>query len=159
MAAGRNIEFVGRNDFQVNVQGYRVELGEIEKVVTAHPKAHEAAVVTVEDKADHKRLVAYYTCRKSSKLGEDIVGSDELGKDVNDLREEFLQLGYEQQFQFVQRMLIREGVPSQSSARDEMTNLLDVFSRNSVAIDRYSSRPREQSVVRFAAADNESQII
>jgi hypothetical protein len=44
---------------------------------------------------------------------------------------------------------------SQSSARDEMTNLLDVFSRNSVAIDSYSLRPSEQSVVLFAAADNE----
>jgi len=78
-----------------------------------------------------------------------------LGKDVNDLREEFLQLGYEQQFQFVQRMLMREGMLSQSSARDEMTNLLDVFSRNSVAIDSYSLRPSEQSVVLFGAADNE----
>jgi hypothetical protein len=48
-------------------------------------------------------------------------------KDVNDLREEFLQFGYEQKFKFVQRMLIREGMISQSSARDEMTNLLDVF--------------------------------
>ena len=78
-----------------------------------------------------------------------------LGKDANDLREEFLQLGYEQQFQFVQRMLNREGMQSQSSARDEMTNLRDVFSRNSVAIDSYSLRPSEQSVVLFAAADNE----
>ena len=64
-----------------------------------------------------------------------------LGKDVNDLREQFLELGYERQFQFVQRMLICEGMLSQSSARDEMTNLLDVFSRNSVAIDSYSLRP------------------
>jgi hypothetical protein len=56
-------------------------------------------------------------------------------------------------------MLIREGMLSQSSARDEMTNVLDVFSRNSVAIGSYSLRPSEQSVVLFAAADNESQII
>ncbi len=50
-----------------------------------------------------------------------------LGKDVNDLREEFLQLGYEQQFQFVHRMLMREGMLSQSSARDKMINLPKVF--------------------------------
>jgi amino acid adenylation domain-containing protein len=78
-----------------------------------------------------------------------------LGKDVSDLREGFLQLGYEQQFKFIQEMLICEGMLSQHAARDEMTNLLEVFSRNSAAMDNYSLRPSEQPVVLFAAADNE----
>ena len=32
-----NIEFLGREDFQVKVQGYRVELGEIEAALAEHP--------------------------------------------------------------------------------------------------------------------------
>jgi len=40
------MQFLGRRDFQVKVKGYRVELGEIESTLLAHPQV-EAAVVTV----------------------------------------------------------------------------------------------------------------
>ena len=40
-----NIEFIGRSDFQVQVRGFRVELGEIENAIIASGKVKEAAVV------------------------------------------------------------------------------------------------------------------
>ncbi|MGK7905411.1 MAG: amino acid adenylation domain-containing protein [Hormoscilla sp.] len=55
-----NIEFLGRKDFQVKVQGYRIECGEIETTLLLHP-AVQAAVVTAVggDRQAEKSLVAY----------------------------------------------------------------------------------------------------
>ena len=43
------IEFVGRNDFQVKVRGFRVELGEIETVLRTHEGVRDAVVVARSD--------------------------------------------------------------------------------------------------------------
>src|SRR5579864_7603526 len=55
------IEFVGRNDFQVKVRGFRIELAEIEARLVGYDGVREAVVVAQEDAAGGKRLVAYYT--------------------------------------------------------------------------------------------------
>ncbi|MGA5129722.1 amino acid adenylation domain-containing protein [Streptomyces olivoreticuli] len=49
------IEFLGRNDFQVKINGHRIELGEIETVLAAHPEVRSAVVVA----PDARRLVAH----------------------------------------------------------------------------------------------------
>jgi len=50
LGCGRPVGILGRIDQQVKVRGYRVELGEIETVVSAHPGVREAAVtVSGED--------------------------------------------------------------------------------------------------------------
>jgi amino acid adenylation domain-containing protein len=54
-----NIEFGGRADFQVKIQGYRVELGEIEAVLEQHPLIRSAVVTAVSQPQVKPRLVAY----------------------------------------------------------------------------------------------------
>lgn len=65
--ADGNVEFYGRTDRQINVRGFRVELGEIEATLSRYSAVQEAVVVAHEDECSdsltalgrNKRLVAY----------------------------------------------------------------------------------------------------
>ncbi|MEE1927860.1 amino acid adenylation domain-containing protein [Streptomyces sp. TRM 70351] len=52
---------LGRVDDQVKVHGYRVELGEIEAALRAHPDVRDAIVVALPDPRDQLELRAAYT--------------------------------------------------------------------------------------------------
>ncbi|MGL5863180.1 MAG: non-ribosomal peptide synthetase, partial [Phycicoccus sp.] len=52
------LEFVGRADQQIKVRGFRVELGEVESALRAHP-AVRAASVGVQATGETRRLVAH----------------------------------------------------------------------------------------------------
>ncbi|MCB4424428.1 amino acid adenylation domain-containing protein [Xenorhabdus nematophila] len=54
-----NIEYLGRNDFQVKLRGFRIELGEIEARLAGYHGVREAVVLAREDEPGQKRLVAY----------------------------------------------------------------------------------------------------
>ncbi|MER6074420.1 amino acid adenylation domain-containing protein [Streptomyces sp. NPDC001817] len=53
------LEFVGRVDDQVKLGGFRVGLGEIESVLTAHPAVSAAAVSVYETEDGDRRLAAH----------------------------------------------------------------------------------------------------
>jgi amino acid adenylation domain-containing protein len=75
---GGDIEFLGREDSQIKIRGYRVELGEIEATLVSHRQVRDAVVV-VRDSGSagtpgEKRLNAY------------IVAEAEWAADIGELR-------------------------------------------------------------------------
>ncbi|KFX10449.1 hypothetical protein KP24_21930, partial [Pectobacterium atrosepticum] len=57
--ADGNIEYLGRNDFQIKLRGFRIEPGEIEARLMGCSGVQDAVVIVREDNPNDKRLVAY----------------------------------------------------------------------------------------------------
>ncbi|MGW8703226.1 amino acid adenylation domain-containing protein, partial [Streptomyces eurythermus] len=68
------LEFLGRIDQQVKINGHRIELGEIEAELTRHPSVAQAAVLVQELPTGGRRLVAH------------VVGADDARPDPETLR-------------------------------------------------------------------------
>lgn len=57
--ANGEIEFLGRQDFQVKVRGFRIELGDVEAALEKHPDLAQVVVQAIAESSDSKVLVAY----------------------------------------------------------------------------------------------------
>lgn len=58
-----NIEFLGRNDFQIKLRGHRIELGEIEACLEQHAGVQQAVVVLRVHSEGDARLHGYFVPR------------------------------------------------------------------------------------------------
>ncbi|HEY6230140.1 MAG TPA: non-ribosomal peptide synthetase, partial [Pyrinomonadaceae bacterium] len=67
--ADGNLEFAGRQDSQVKLRGFRVELGEIESVLAGHAAVKENVVV-LKDDGKVKRLIAYVVMNDHTPMAE-----------------------------------------------------------------------------------------
>ena len=68
----RNIEFLGRIDDQVKIHGFRIELQEIESLLSQHPAISATVVLAREDELGHKRLVAYLVASQNLEQSGDL---------------------------------------------------------------------------------------
>ncbi|MFE3292550.1 amino acid adenylation domain-containing protein, partial [Rhodococcus sp. NPDC059234] len=58
-ATARELEYLGRSDFQIKIRGFRIELGEIDAVLRAHPDVAFAATVGRTGPSGDTVLVGY----------------------------------------------------------------------------------------------------
>ncbi|MBR1812263.1 MAG: amino acid adenylation domain-containing protein [Lachnospiraceae bacterium] len=58
--ADGTIDFIGRNDGQVKVRGFRIELTEVEAVIRTFPGITDATVQAFEDEASGEKYIAAY---------------------------------------------------------------------------------------------------
>ncbi|GAA4669887.1 hypothetical protein GCM10023347_24580 [Streptomyces chumphonensis] len=87
-----NLEILGRDDLQVKIGGFRVELGEIEAALTRHPEVAEAAVVATGTDRHARALAACVVPAASppdraadrAEDGRDAYDAEELGEVVTD---------------------------------------------------------------------------
>ncbi len=63
-----SIEFLGRMDTQIKLNGFRIEPGEIENCLTAYPGVRQAAVAVRENGNHIRRLAAYLTLETGVRL-------------------------------------------------------------------------------------------
>jgi L-proline---[L-prolyl-carrier protein] ligase len=59
---------IGRKDHMIKTRGYRVELGEIEAVMVAHPAVNEAVALAIPDEAIGNAIHAIVTINESNSL-------------------------------------------------------------------------------------------
>ncbi|HEY1354230.1 MAG TPA: non-ribosomal peptide synthetase [Ktedonobacteraceae bacterium] len=64
--ADGTITFLGRNDHQVKVRGFRIELAEIEAALAAHPAMQECCALSVPIDTQENQLIAFFVPREQA---------------------------------------------------------------------------------------------
>lgn len=60
LLANGEVDFIGRNDGQVKVRGFRIELTEVEAIIRAFPGIKDATVQAFEEEASGEKYIAAY---------------------------------------------------------------------------------------------------
>jgi amino acid adenylation domain-containing protein len=82
------LEFLGRQDYQVKLRGYRVELGEIEGALGSNADVEQAAVVVRDEEGGgEKRLIAYVVLKGGERKRGGLNGKEGIVKLRNYLKE------------------------------------------------------------------------
>ncbi|MGN7131733.1 amino acid adenylation domain-containing protein [Rhodococcoides corynebacterioides] len=68
-----DLDYLGRTDFQVKVRGLRIELGDVEAALLAHPGVDHAVAVARPDHRGDTRLVGYVAGPSAASLSPDDV--------------------------------------------------------------------------------------
>lgn len=68
------LEFIGRDDDQLKIRGFRVEPGEVESMLGRCPGVRRAAIVAEGGSAQTKRLIAFIVPVPSSRASDEVVG-------------------------------------------------------------------------------------
>ncbi len=85
------IEFVGRRDFQVKLNGHRIELGEVENALMKHSLVDQAVATIFEDANGRKSLEAFVVPKKSQESSVDYrMNAKSFEKEVNCAADEVL---------------------------------------------------------------------
>ena len=66
-----NVHYIGRSDFQVKINGFRVELEEINQVLLKHPDV-KSSVTIIHNENDKKYIITYYVEKNATKE-EDLI--------------------------------------------------------------------------------------
>lgn len=66
-----DLDFLGRTDFQVKIRGLRIELGEVEAVLTEHPAVSEAIATVQRGERDDDALVAHVVAAPGASIDVD----------------------------------------------------------------------------------------
>jgi amino acid adenylation domain-containing protein len=78
------LDHLGRADHQIKLRGYRIEPGEIEAALRAHPSVAEAVVLIREDRPGDPRLVAYLGLAPGAAAPETAELRERLRRDLPD---------------------------------------------------------------------------
>ncbi|MFD7054933.1 amino acid adenylation domain-containing protein [Streptomyces mirabilis] len=85
--ADGQLDYLGRSDDQVKINGLRIEPGEIAATLTRHPGVAQAVVTVHDNKDGEKRLVGYAVPVQAGESGPDSRGAaDGSGLDAEELR-------------------------------------------------------------------------
>jgi amino acid adenylation domain-containing protein len=117
-----NIEFLGREDSQVKIQGHRIELGEIEAALEQHPEVRGAVVTGQTGTNGMKLLVGYVVLDRQTRDPEE---SKQQGQILNDPAE---------------RLRFKLSQHSAWQGRDAEPVALPRLEFDDATVDRYVSR-------------------
>jgi thioesterase domain-containing protein len=101
-----------------------------------------------DDRSDEMSMLARFALDMSQLVG----------RDPRPLAEQFSRAAEQDQWKMVQETLTSYGVLAPKTAHVEMTALLNVFTRNALAMNNYSLHLCEQSVIYFRASETSERL-